>query len=59
MRRILQEIRSGQFAREWILENRANRPVFNATRRQERAHPVEEVGKQLRSLMSWIDAKKV
>jgi ketol-acid reductoisomerase len=59
MRKILQEIRSGQFAKEWILENRANRPTFSALRRLERAHPVEEVGKRLRSLMTWIDAKIV
>jgi ketol-acid reductoisomerase len=59
MRKILQEIRSGQFAREWILENRANRPVFNATKRLEREHPVEQVGKRLRALMPWINAKSV
>ena len=59
MKKILAEIRSGQFAREWILENRANRPVFNATKRLEREHPVEQVGKKLRSLMPWIDAKTV
>ena len=59
MKKILQEIRSGQFAREWILENKANRPVFNATRRLEREHPVEQVGKRLRALMPWIDAKSV
>jgi ketol-acid reductoisomerase len=58
MRKILREIQTGQFAREWILENRANRPVFNATKRLERQHPVEQVGKQLRSLMPWIDAKE-
>ncbi|MGE3821737.1 MAG: ketol-acid reductoisomerase, partial [Isosphaeraceae bacterium] len=57
MRKILHEIRSGQFAREWILENKANRPTFNALRRMERSHPVEEVGKRLRGLMTWIDAK--
>ena len=49
MKKILQEIRSGQFAREWILENKANRPVFNATKRLEREHPVEQVGKRLRA----------
>jgi ketol-acid reductoisomerase len=59
MKKILAEIRSGQFAREWILENRANRPVFNATKRLERQHPVEQVGKKLRGLMPWIDAKTV
>jgi len=59
MRKILQEIRSGQFARDWIVENKANQASFKATRRMERDHPVEQVGKRLRSLMTWIDAKTV
>ena len=59
MKKILAEIRSGQFAKEWILENKANAPAFKALRRQERAHQVEQVGRQLRRLMSWIDAKEV
>ncbi len=59
MKRILNEIQSGQFAKEWILENKANAPAFKAMRRQERAHPVEEVGRKLRRLMSWIHAKEV
>jgi ketol-acid reductoisomerase len=59
MKRILEEIRSGRFAREWILENRAGAPQFKATRRRERQHPIEEVGRKLRSLMSWIDDKDV
>jgi ketol-acid reductoisomerase len=59
MKRILQEIQSGQFAREWILENKANAPAFKATRRRERSHPIEEVGRRLRRLMSWIKAKEV
>ncbi len=59
MKRILAEIQEGHFAREWILENRANAPAFKAMRRREREHDVEKVGKQLRSLMSWIDAKEV
>ncbi len=59
MRTILKEIQSGQFAREWILENKAGRPGFLATKRRERQHPVEEVGKRLRSLMTWIDSKTV
>ena len=57
MKKILKEIQSGQFAREWILENRSGQPVFKALRRQDRAHPVEQVGQQLRSMMSWIDSK--
>ncbi len=59
MKRILEEIQSGQFAREWILENRANAPAFKATRRREREHPIEEVGRKLRRLMPWIGAKEV
>jgi ketol-acid reductoisomerase len=59
MKKILQEIQSGQFAREWLLENKANAPAFKATRRRERKHPVEQVGRKLRSLMSWIDVKEI
>ncbi len=59
MKKILGEIRSGQFAREWILENKANAPMFKATRRAERSHPIEEVGRRLRRLMPWIKAKEV
>jgi ketol-acid reductoisomerase len=59
MQRILEEIQSGQFAREWILENKANAPSFKATRRREKSHPIEEVGRRLRRLMPWINAKEV
>jgi ketol-acid reductoisomerase len=59
MKRILEEIQNGSFAREWILENRANAPAFKALRRRERSHPVEIVGRGLRKLMSWINAKEV
>jgi ketol-acid reductoisomerase len=54
MRRILAEIQSGAFAKEWILENEAGRPVFNARYRQEADHPIEEVGRQLRAMMPWL-----
>ena len=54
MKKILGEIQSGQFAREWVLENQANRAGFLAMRRRDAAHPIEEVGKRLRSMMSWI-----
>jgi ketol-acid reductoisomerase len=54
MRKILSEIQSGQFAREWVLENQANRAGFLAMRRVEADHQIEEVGKRLRSMMSWI-----
>jgi ketol-acid reductoisomerase len=59
MKKILKEIQSGQFAREWILENKAGAPGFKAVRRRERQHGIEEVGKRLRKLMQWINAKEV
>ncbi len=57
MKRILEEIQSGQFAREWILENQAKRPVMNALRRREAEHPLEEVGAKLRAMMPWLKRK--
>ena len=54
MKRILAEVQDGSFAREWILENRANRPVFNALTRRGEQHPIEEVGRRLRAMMPWI-----
>jgi ketol-acid reductoisomerase len=54
MKRILAEIQSGRFAKEWILENRAGRPVFNALLRQSETHPIEEVGARLRAMMPWL-----
>ncbi|NEO40144.1 MAG: ketol-acid reductoisomerase [Moorea sp. SIOASIH] len=57
MRKILKEIQSGQFAREFVLENQGGKPVFTAMRRQNKEHPVEEVGKDLRAMFSWL--KKV
>jgi ketol-acid reductoisomerase len=59
MKKILSEIQSGQFARDWLLENRAGQASFGATRRRERNHQIEKVGKQLRKMMSWIAAKEV
>jgi len=59
MKRMLKEIQNGEFARQWILENKAGAPAFKAMRRLERNHPLEEVGKQLRRLMAWIDEKEV
>jgi ketol-acid reductoisomerase len=58
MKRILSEIQSGQFALEWILENQAGRPRFNALRAKEQDHQIEHVGKRLRSMMPWIQVKK-
>jgi ketol-acid reductoisomerase len=56
MRRILDDIQSGRFANEWILENQAGRPVFNALRKKSAEHPIEEVGERLRAMMPWIGA---
>lgn len=54
MKKILGEIQSGQFAKEWILENKASRPVFNALAKKGEGHPIEEVGGRLRSMMPWL-----
>ena len=58
MRKILDEIQNGQFAREWILENQAGRPGFNAMRRKDADHPIEVVGKELRGMMSWLKGRR-
>lgn len=55
MKKVLNEIQDGTFARNWILENKANRPMLNARRRLEKRHEVEVVGKELRKMMSWND----
>lgn len=57
MRQVLYEIQSGQFAREWLLENSVNRPVFNALRKAGAEHPIEVVGKKLREMMPWLKKK--
>jgi ketol-acid reductoisomerase len=54
MKKILSEIQSGQFAREFVLENQAGKPGFTAMRRQEAEHQIESVGKELRSMFSWL-----
>jgi ketol-acid reductoisomerase len=54
MRQVLKEVRNGQFAKEWILENQARRPVFNAKRAKQKEHAIEVVGKKLRAMMPWI-----
>ncbi|MEM8912133.1 MAG: ketol-acid reductoisomerase, partial [Planctomycetota bacterium] len=59
MKRILDDIQCGEFARKWISENRAGAPFFKATRRRERLHGVEQVGIGLRRMMNWIDEKEV
>lgn len=57
MKKILQEIQSGQFAKEWILENQIGRPSFEALRAKEKGLLIEKVGKELRNKMGWIEAK--
>ena len=59
MKKILTEIQSGIFAKEWILENKAGSPAFKATRRNERKHPIEEVGRKLRKMMPFVKPKEV
>jgi len=59
MKRILEEIQEGKFAREWILENKANRPVFNALTRRGEEHPIEQVGAKLRAMMPWLSKEKL
>jgi ketol-acid reductoisomerase len=59
MKEILRQIQDGEFAREWMLENQANKPTLNALRRKGADHPIEEVGGRLRSMMSWIGKNKI
>jgi ketol-acid reductoisomerase len=58
MKKILKEIQSGAFAKEFILENMSGRANFLATRRLESEHPVEKVGAEMRAMMSWLNAPK-
>ncbi len=53
----LERIQSGEFAREWVLESQAKRPVLNALERMEREHLIEEVGAELRAMMPWLDSE--
>lgn len=54
----LQDIQEGRFAKNWLLENQVGRPQFNALRRQNREHLIEEVGAELRSMMPWLKKDK-
>jgi ketol-acid reductoisomerase len=54
MGEVLRRVQDGSFAREWILENAAGRPAFTATRRRQAEHRIEAVGRELRSMMSWL-----
>ena len=55
MKKVLNEIQTGEFAKNWLSENNMNRPMFNAIKRRELEHPIVEVGKELRSMMAWIE----
>ena len=57
MKKILSEIQTGEFAREWLLENIAGRPKFKRLRKKGLEHPIEKVGEQLRSMMPWLKKK--
>jgi ketol-acid reductoisomerase len=57
MRRVLNDIQSGKFTRDWMLENKVNQTSFKATRAKLAQHPIEEVGERLRGMMPWIKAK--
>ncbi len=59
MKTILDDIQSGRFAKEWVLENKAGQPSINAMRRRGSEHPIEEVGEKLRGMMPWITANKL
>jgi ketol-acid reductoisomerase len=54
MKRILYDIQSGRFARDWVLENNAGQPSFKAMRRAAAEHDIEKVGERLRAMMPWI-----
>jgi ketol-acid reductoisomerase len=59
MKKILADIQSGRFAKEWVLENVAGQPSFKATRRMMAEHPIEQVGEKLRAMMPWIAKNKL
>jgi ketol-acid reductoisomerase len=59
MKRVLEDIQSGRFARDWMLENKVNQSSFKATRRRLAEHPIEEVGEKLREMMPWISKNRL
>ncbi|NQV80975.1 MAG: ketol-acid reductoisomerase, partial [Alphaproteobacteria bacterium] len=59
MKRILNEIQTGQFARDWMLENEVGQTSFKAMRARQAQHPIEEVGERLRAMMPWIAQNKL
>ncbi|HZH02715.1 MAG TPA: ketol-acid reductoisomerase, partial [Myxococcaceae bacterium] len=58
MKKILREIQTGAFAKEFILENQIGSPVFQKLREEQKAHPIEETGRKLREMMSWLKNSK-
>ncbi|MEM6902439.1 MAG: ketol-acid reductoisomerase, partial [Pseudomonadota bacterium] len=59
MKRVLEDIQSGKFTRDWMLENRVGQTSFKTTRRNHAAHQIEEVGEKLRGMMPWIAKNKL
>jgi ketol-acid reductoisomerase len=59
MKRVLDDIQSGKFTRDWMLENKVGQTSFKATRARNNAHPIEEVGLRLRGMMPWIGKNKL
>ena len=59
MKRILDDIQSGKFTRDWMLENKVNQTSFKATRRKVADHPIEAIGNELRAMMPWITANRL
>jgi ketol-acid reductoisomerase len=59
MKRVLNEIQTGQFAKEWVLENAAGQASFKAMRRRNAEHPIEQVGEKLRAMMPWISQNRL
>ncbi|HEX6118126.1 MAG TPA: ketol-acid reductoisomerase, partial [Dongiaceae bacterium] len=59
MKRVLDDIQSGRFARDWVQECNAGQPSFKAMRRRAADHPIEEVGAKLRGMMSWIASNRL
>lgn len=59
MKKILTEIQNGSFAREWMLENKVDRPVFNALSKRGETHTIEKIGNSLREMMPWIKKSRI
>ena len=59
MKRVLADIQSGRFVKDFVLDNRAGQPELKASRKQAAAHPIEKVGTELRAMMPWIGANKL